>query len=174
VPYAVELPLDARAGGIVRDLWRALSDVGVTWMEQSGAEPHISLAIWERIERGRFEAELARFAAETAPMDVTFDAVGTFPGGAVFLRPVPNPALVDVQRRLHERFATLGVEPWQYYLPGIWVPHCTLAMEVQPNRVGEARSVAERACLPLVGRLEAVGIVEFRPVRELARYRLGG
>jgi 2'-5' RNA ligase superfamily protein len=174
VPYAVELALDARSGGIVRDLWKDLSAHGVTWMADSGAEPHVSLAIWERIDRAPFAAEIARFAAETAPIPITLDAVSTFPGSAIYLRVAHDPRLVELQRRVHARFDALASEPWAYYMPDQWVPHCTLAMEIPPARLDDALVVARRAALPLAGRLEFVGLVEFRPVVTLARYRLGG
>lgn len=173
MPYAVELDLDSASGALVRRLWRALADVGVTWMQQSGATPHVSLAIWERLNQPAFDAELARLVAVTRAIPVTFDAVGTFPGGAVFLRPVADPALVELQRRWHARLSPFAAEPWNYYLPESWVPHCTLATEVPPERMADAIAVAQRAPLPIVGRLEAVGIVEFRPVRLLARHPLG-
>lgn len=173
MPYAVELDLDPASGALVRDLWRALASVGATWMGESGATPHVSLAIWDRIEPGAFDAEVARLAADTRPMPITFDAIGTFPGGAVFLRPVADPTLADLQRRCHARLAPFAAEPWSYYLPDAWVPHCTLAMDVAPDRMTETLAVAQRAPLPIVGRLEAVGIVEFRPVRLLARHPLG-
>ncbi|MBI2204611.1 MAG: 2'-5' RNA ligase family protein [Candidatus Rokubacteria bacterium] len=173
MPYAVELDLDPASGALVRQLWRALADVGVTWMEESGATPHVSLAIWDRIDHRAFDAELARLAADTRPMPITFDAVGTFPAGAVFLRPVPDPALVDLQRRCHARLSPFAAEPWTYYLPHAWIPHCTLAMDVPPDRMAEVLAVARRAPLPIAGRLEAVGIVEFRPVRLLASHAFG-
>lgn len=171
--FALELELDAEAGRVVRGLWHALSEIGVTWMAESGATPHVSLAIWETIDRPRFEAELAHFAAETGPVAVTFDGVGTFPGGAVFLRLAPNTTLAEMQRQVHARFAALGRSPWQYYLPETWVPHCTLAMEFPRERAPDALAIAKRVSLPIAGRLESVGIVEFRPVRTLARYPLG-
>jgi 2'-5' RNA ligase len=174
VPYAVELDLDPASAEVVRRLWSALSGVGVTWMEQSGATPHVSLAIWERIDQPAFDAELARLAAETPPLPITFDGIGTFPAGAVFLRPVADPALVELQRRCHARLSPFASEPWNYYMPEAWIPHCTLAMQVPPDRTAEALAVARRADLPILGRLEAVGIVEFRPVRVLARHPLGG
>ena len=174
MPYAVELELDSVAGAAVQDLWRALSEVGATWLAQSGASPHVSLAIWETIDRPRLEAELARFAAETGPIGITFDGAGTFPGGTVYLQPAPNPALHAVQRHVHARFASFGGGAWAYYLPDSWIPHCTLAMDVSPDRVTEALAVAGRAPLPITGRLEYVAIVEFQPVQVLARYPLAG
>jgi hypothetical protein len=174
VPYAIELELDGTAGAAVRELWRALSGLGPTGLADSGASPHVSLAIWETIDRPRFEAEVARFADDAPPISVTLEAPGTFPGGTVFLRPAANPALHAMQRHVHARFATLGDGVWPYYMPASWIPHCTLVTDVPPDRVVEALTIAGRAPLPITGRLERVGIVEFRPVRVLARYPLRG
>jgi 2'-5' RNA ligase len=174
VAYAVELALDERAGRVVRGLWRELSAIGVDWMDVSGAEPHVSLAIWDAIDRAPFEAALARFARETAPPTVTFDAVDIFPGGAIYLRAAPSPALAEVQRRAHERLDEAGSGAWHYYLPERWIPHCTVAMEFPVDRKNQALTVVRRVALPLVARLESAALIEFRPVREVARYPLGG
>lgn len=173
MPYALELELDAGAGAAIRTLWQTMSAVGVTWMAESGASPHVSLAIWETIDRPRFDTELSRLAAEIGPIDIAFDGAGSFPGGTVFLRPTPNPALRELQRHVHARFASLGEGSWAYYLPESWIPHCTLAMDVPDDRVREALAIAERAPA-ITGRFEHVGIVEFRPVQVLARYPLRG
>jgi 2'-5' RNA ligase len=173
VAYAVELALDERAGRVVRDVWQELTAVGVDWMNVSGAEPHVSLAIWDSIERGPFEVELARFARETAPITVTFDAVGSFPGGAIYLRTALNSGLAEVQQRAHERLDMLASGPWHYYLPERWIPHCTVAMEFPADRMDRALAIVRRLPLPLTGRLESAALIEFRPVREVARYPLG-
>lgn len=174
MPYAVELALDAEAGRVVRALWEALSDAGVTGKAPPGAEPHVSVAIWEHVDRARLEAELARVADETAPISITLDAIGSFAGGVVFLRPADETALRELHARLHRLFRGLGREAWDYYLVDAWTPHCTLASDVPPDRLDEAVAVARRAPLPIVGRLEAIALVEFRPVRPLARYPLAG
>lgn len=174
MPYAIELALDPAAAAVVRRVWRELDEAGMTYMARSGARPHISLGVWETLDRAGFEAELARFAGETSPIAITLASVGFFPGAAVFLAPTVTTGLLDLHAGFHRRFERLGTSPWNYHAPGVWVPHCTLAMDLAEDRVGAALEIAGRAPLPLPGRLEQIGIVEFRPVTQLFSCDLGG
>lgn len=173
MPYAIELGLDRAAGAAVRRIWRELEDAGITYMARSGADPHVSLGIWERVDVAAFQAELAAFARTSRPLPVTFTSVGTFPGAAVYLAPEPTPALGEIHARCLARFAPLGSGAWAYYAPGAWVPHCTLAMDLTDAERATAQAIARRAPLPLHARLVRIGIVEFRPVKELCAFDLG-
>jgi 2'-5' RNA ligase len=167
MPYAIELVLDPETAAVVQRAWRELADAGIEYMAASGARPHVSLGIWETLDHEAAEAELKRFAAETPPVSLTLASVGLFPGVAVFLAPTVTAELLELHAGFHRRFGPLGRAPWDHYRPGIWVPHCTLAMELAPGRFSDALAIAARTPLPLEARLIEVGIVEFRPVKEL-------
>src|SRR5215831_1766512 len=121
MPYAIELALDPDSAAAVRRIWRELAAAGIEYMAASGAQPHVSLGIWESIDRDRAEAELARFAAETSPIPVTFASVGLFPRVAVFLAPTVTVDLLELHSGFHRRFARFGEAAWAHYQPGIWV-----------------------------------------------------
>jgi len=174
MPYAIELALDPDSAAVVRRIWRELADAGIEYMAGSGARPHVSFGIWESLDRDRAEAELTRFAAETSPIRVTFASVGLFPRVAVFLAATATADLLDLHAGFHSRFFQLGQAPWEHYRPGVWVPHCTLAIDLEPDRFGDALAIAGRLALPLEARLIEVGIVEFRPVTQLVSRALGG
>ncbi len=174
MPYALELALDPASAAIVHRVWQELGDAGIDYMARSGAHPHVSFGIWETIDREGAQAELARFAAETPPVSLTFASVGLFPRAAVFLAPTVTADLLELHAGFHRRFARFGRAPWEYYRPGVWVPHCTLAMELGADRLGDALAIAGRAPLPFEARLVEVGIVEFRPVKQLVSCPLGG
>jgi hypothetical protein len=55
-----------------------------------------------------------------------------------------------------------------------WVPHGTLASDLEPEQFGSALASAGRVRLPIECRLVEVGIVEFRPVKQLVSRTLGG
>ncbi len=174
MPYAVELALDSESAATVRRAWRELADAGIGYVAGSGARPHVTLGIWGAIDRTRAEAEVARFAAETAPVRLTLASVGLFPGVAVFLAPTVTADLLDLHAGFHRRFDRLGHGAWDHYRQGTWVPHCTLATDLEPDQFAGALAIAGRVPLPLECRLVEVGIVEFRPVQQVISRALAG
>ena len=175
MPYAVELALDSPASAVVQQAWEALADAGFMHMAQSGAAPHVSLAIWDVVEDlDALERRLRSFAGVLRPVPVTFDRVGVFTGGVVYLAPSPSVALREAHQRFHAMLGSAGQSLWHHYAPRFWMPHCTLGMEIEPAEVERARIIADGIPLPLAGRLDSIGLVEFRPVRERVRYPLTG
>ena len=152
--YAIELALDAAAAAAIRHLWRELDDAGITYMARSGARPHVSLGVWETVDPSTAEAALTRFASETAPLPLTFASIGLFPGVAVFLAATVTSELLDLHARVHNRSADIGAAPWDHSRPGVWVPHCTLATDLAKDQF-------------------EIGLVEFRPVKQLVSRLLG-
>jgi 2'-5' RNA ligase len=169
--YALELALDDASAAVVRDLWRLAAEAGFPFMAESGANPHVSLAIWDEIERDAMEAAVAQLAAASPVVDVVFTGVDTFPSTrVVFLKPAPSPPLRDVQASWHRALAEHGRKPWAYYAPDAWQPHCTLAMDT-----GETLMAALGAApLPLHARLVRAELIAFRPVERLMFAPLGG
>lgn len=175
MPFALELTLDLRAAASVRELWGQLAAAGFTFPAESGANPHVSLVIWDTIDRHAIERCLTSFAMVTPPVEVVFRRVASFAdSGVVFLAPDVDSRLLQVHASCHRHFVGLGDGAWPYYAVGAWVPHCTLAQDLDAQGVAQALTIARRARLPLLGRLESVELVEFRPVRRLVEARLAG
>jgi 2'-5' RNA ligase superfamily len=173
MPYALELALDDQSAAVVRALWRRAADVGFPFMAESGANPHVSIAIWDEIDRSAMAEAIGRFAGATPVVDVVFPTMGSFPTtGVVFLALAENPRLLDVHARCHRALPALGRGAWPHYAPGVWIPHCTLAMDLG-DAVERIHAMLQPAPLPLRGRLERAELVEFRPVRHLMAAPLG-
>ena len=167
MPYALELALDDAAGAVVRRLWRDLAAAGFPFMAESGAVPHVSLAIWNHVDREAMEDAVRRFAAETPTIEVVLPAVGAFVStGVAFLTLEPSMPLREAQARCHRLLAPAGREAWPHYAPDAWIPHCTLAMDLG-DAAGHVAGRLLQAPLPLAGQLVRAELVEFRPVRTL-------
>jgi 2'-5' RNA ligase len=172
--FAVELALDRESAGPVRALWRRMAEAGIRFMADSGADPHVSLAIWDRLNVERAIAEVTTLATATAPVATTFTAVRAFGAEVVYLACAPSARLVDLQRRVQSRFGPLGDGPWAHYAPAAWIPHCTLAMDLGSGTLDTVMAVAAGFTLPLRSRLDRMTIVQFRPVRERYSQPLSG
>jgi 2'-5' RNA ligase len=69
--------------------------------------------------------------------------LGTFPsdpavGSVLFLGAVVDTELIAVHSAVHDVLAGRARHPWAHYLPGAWVPHCTLAPDLTPDQLGAA------------------------------------
>jgi hypothetical protein len=113
MPFALEVALDPDSAAVVRAAWRELATAGFPFMADSGAAPHVSLAIWDQIDVAAMSAAVADWSRGTAELAIVFDRVAVFPAtGVVFLAPVADIALRDVQARCHQHLAPHGRQPW--------------------------------------------------------------
>lgn len=178
MPYAVELYLDPAADAAVRRLWAGLAADGVSSVMHEGPyRPHVSLAVMDTAGLDALNAGLASVAAVMSPLALTLSSIGVFPSseGVVFLGVVVTEALLRVHATVHELAVRTAGKLWDYYTPGRWVPHCTLAYRLQPERIPDAVQVCLQFPLPLVARVAAVSVVEFSAAggRELVTYPWG-
>ena len=136
--HALEMFLDEAGDAAVRRLWVRIDEAGVPSLaDQTHGKhrPHVTLAIAESlssVSRARLRSVLAE-----EPIRLDLHTLGTFPGdeGAVFLAVTTNGQLISRHERLHEVLAEDAVEQWEYYLPGSWVPHCTLTQRLSHQQV---------------------------------------
>ncbi len=175
--FAVELFPDPDTEAAVRTMWRALADAGLSrTLLEIGSYPHVSLADCGDLDADRFRPVLQAFAGETPPLEFVLASVGVFPTGegVIFLAPVVTRRLLDLHQTFHIRFSGFGAVSSAYYLPGNWVPHCTLATGVAAAAMLETVRVCLENTRTIRGRFERVALVEFRPVKVVYAFSLTG
>lgn len=163
--YAVTLPLNEQAAKIIQDIWRNLAAAGLADGVPRYA-PHVTLAVYDTLDPHAAAAVIKRIAANTAPLPVSLGALGVFPAekSVLWAAPAPSAALLALHEDLH------GAQPAEclaYYLPGAWVPHCTLAGELTPAALGAALAMLAPAWQTVSGCFERLELVRFPPVEVL-------
>ncbi|MDA1676058.1 2'-5' RNA ligase family protein [Bacillus cereus group sp. TH152-1LC] len=95
----------------------------------AGVEPHITLADYHELDVHLCKGKLEEFVAVQENMaEVTFPSVGTFPtNGTIFLAPTITDELLKLHHSYHDYLNS-------YYVPGKWVPHCTIANKLHVNQ----------------------------------------
>ncbi len=169
--------MDSVSEAAIWKLFESVSDAGLSsFMLKSGARPHVSLALFKEIDLADFKSELKSFADKIEPFEVTFASIATFPTeeGVVFLAPIVTPKLLDVHSRFHSAFSRYRSYASDHYLPNRWVPHCTVSMDLRSDQIGRVIDVCRQAHLPISGKFERIGVIEYRPVKELFTYDLRG
>jgi 2'-5' RNA ligase len=175
MPFAVELFFDEAADQAVRAICHTLANAGIsTTMQANGSCPHVSLGVCEEVDATRFRSALMNVAHKTPALEFSLASVGLFPTaeGVVFLAPVVTRDLLKIHEAYHAVFAEYAGSRWAYYLPGNWVPHCTLAINLPRDRIAAAVDLCRDAALPIQGRFEWVGLTQFPPVTRLYGFEL--
>lgn len=137
---ALEMYFDSAAEHRVRRLWDALEDVGVQTLRSmlnGRHRPHVSLIGAETLDGTAIKQALSGLKA-APPLNLRFDYIGQFLGRVLWLGPVPDPMLLHHHTEVHARLDAAGVEGFEMYQPGSWVPHCTLSMRVPHPKLSEA------------------------------------
>lgn len=163
VRYALGMLPDEGLELGIRSIWGDLRSVGVSsnLLDDRG-RPHLSLAVCEGLADG-FVKRFGGFLRSSEPLAVSLQAAGTFglDVGVVFLAPSVTTGLT----RLHAGFHRVmggemeGCSP--RYVPGVWVPHFTVAMGLAPDEICRAIGTCAADRLPLEGRLERAAVMEF-------------
>jgi hypothetical protein len=156
-------------------VWKELADSGVApYFHQSANRPHLTLAIYDELDLTAGKARLGDLAAACPALPVVFHSLGMFitPRAAVFLPPLVNVALLELQARVHAVFQDIASGADEYYLPGKWVPHCALALELDKATAVRVIEIAMHMPLPLTGQITELGAIEARPVRQLFGFPL--
>ncbi len=126
---AVCLLFDRRSERAVRGLWDRLEDFGVPSLRSHthGRHlPHLSYAVLRQWDDAAVADALAVLDPGD-PVELTFDGIGLFRRGRVWLVAGVSTDLVVRQQRVAEALAATGADLHKHYRPGVWVPHCSLA-----------------------------------------------
>jgi 2'-5' RNA ligase len=168
--YSIGAYFDQETETEIRRIWKALAvSQAAEYLYVSNDRPHITLSIFDNLDQEKTSQLMCSLAHEFPVMEVSFQSIGIFPSNAVFLAPIVSPTLLDLQRRSHESLISFSKLPdHPYFVPGNWVPHCSLAIEFLPEKImGVLQAVMQEARLPLNGKITALGLTSFRPVVHL-------
>lgn len=176
--YAVVLHLDPAAEEVVNSVWSALSAASLGRSPaESGVRPHVTLASAEHIDQRALESATAVFAASLPSLRVTLSSIGLFntEEGVLFFGVTVNQALLNAHAEYGRIFGHHARQPQAYFRAGTWVPHCTLATELQPARLGDALAVVRRTPLPLYATAHELALyhVPTGPVEILSVFQIG-
>ena len=175
MPTAILLYFDPLSEQRIRGLWQQLARDGVSNdLPASGIRPHLTLAVFDKLDCLPCEKVLARFAQRTRHLDLSAAHFGVFyqPEVTLFLAPTPTGSLLDFHAALHRSLKTHAHNSWQVYQPDSWVPHCTLAMNLSREKITPALASCSSMALPVALHATQIAAADFLPLTDLFRYDL--
>jgi hypothetical protein len=149
---------DDDTGRAVTDVWAALEAAGIPTLASHTHRrhrPHVSLVVADDLVPGSVLEVLG--SVPRRPLRLLLNSPGVFPGGILFLTCVPNAALLEEQRRVHDLVAPMAKGVWDHCAPGAWSPHLTNAYGLDDAQLARALPVVLDH-LPIEGWLTRGGV----------------
>jgi 2'-5' RNA ligase len=139
--HALELFFDPAIEAEIRKTWAALEAAGLPSLATRSHRrhrPHVTLVVADRIETSQLDDARDRLSA--THLDATLYSPAVFQrSGVLYLSVVPTMALLRLHQEVHAALRGSMVEPWHTYSVDAWVPHCTLAQDL--DRAQLARGI---------------------------------
>lgn len=162
---ALEAYFDEHADAVVRGLWARLDVAGVPSLAGRPARsprPHVTFALGGSVPRAARDELRAVLGVLSLP-DLWLHTLGTFSTAetSLVLGAVVDTELLAVHSAVHDVLAGAVRAPSAYYLPGSWVPHCTLAQGLDHDRL-VAGFAALHPVDPVRARVRSIGITDTR------------
>lgn len=133
--YAIIATFDSVFTNKITELQNELTNkIGLNQL--AGVEPHITFADYNELDVNLYTEKLKDFVVtQENVVSVTFPSVGTFPtNGTIFLAPTITDELLRFHQSFHDYFKSFHDNPKSYYVPGTWIPHCTIANRLNSNQ----------------------------------------
>jgi 2'-5' RNA ligase len=166
MPYSINIRSDDVSASKIRDFWALCARLEETpSMDSLGYPPHFTLAVFDYARESTLIAAVESLAASLSRVAVRFDRISHFetPTSIIlWAAPADTPPLVKIHRSVHDSVTSENCRA--KYRPGIWVPHCSLAVAIDPSRRREAMAIIQTEIAPFEVIFDVVDCAHFHPV----------
>jgi len=173
--YAVVIYFDKISEQPILNAWRELEEKNISRaLHNPGIRPHITLAIYNSLNCIECEKEIRQYAVNSNLLYLSADHFGIFPHASpvIFIALSPNRDLINLHKRIHQILKNNVHGSWEMYQPGNWVPHLTLVRDIKKKNLSAVLEICMKIKLPLELRITQIGIVCFKPVKQLFEINL--
>ena len=135
--------------------------------------PHFTFAIYDEIDQDELHRVTRAVFADVGVIRILFDRVAWFDASPLVLWAAPKD-----RSKLDELHEAIHGDLTQYecrahYLPGEWIPHCTLAMDIPDDKRAAALAFASQELEPFEVIFDSAECVSFPPITVTERLALG-
>ncbi|WP_456274561.1 2'-5' RNA ligase family protein [Bacillus sp. AK031] len=161
--YWVAAIFDSNTEQTIKGIWNELCEESISFFadEISNGRPHLTLASYSSLDKEVYIEGMKDFYKDKRAIDICFNTLGTFLNyGTLFFSPTMTNELFDLHQSHHHYFKAFNHTANSLYLPGKWIPHCTLANNLEPERMSEAFTFCLESNHTITGRIKEIALME--------------
>ncbi len=174
--YAVEMYFDKKSSKKIEDMWKILiREANISDLYDFNSRPHISLGVYnDDIDIEAFINKVEKFSEKNKCFKAKFSNIGIFntAEGVLFLAPKVDRQLLSFHEEFHRLTDDFKGQINKYYLPELWIPHCTMVMNNSRTKFLKCLEIVEDTFEPMQVQIEQIGIIKFRPVEHIESFNL--
>lgn len=148
---------------LVKNIWAELHEKTISSYayEVKDRIPHITIASYNRLNTEQFMKHMDVHYCDQSALDITFSSIGTFlQSGALYLAPTVTKQLLTFHENHHKNFQHFNDDPESLYLPGRWIPHCTLANRLPQEKLIEAFKYCSERIETVFAQIQEVALID--------------
>ncbi|OZM56838.1 hypothetical protein CIB95_08685 [Lottiidibacillus patelloidae] len=161
--YAVIALFDEQMEQRIKDVWKDLHEKEISFYaaEVKNRLPHITIASYSNLNYEEWMHSMETVYKEQESITITMQTIGTFlKSRTLFFAPTVTNELMQMHTNYHQQFSTFNDNPNSIYLPGNWIPHCTIANRLSEEKLSEAYSYCSKNINPIQGEICEIALIE--------------
>ena len=172
--YAIVLYFDKFTNDTIgKAIERTAALSGNNYMLAINIPPHVTLGCFFSDEQANLLERVESFAKSVTPFEMTFNTIGAFEPYVLFVSPIEDAYLAELNNSLHELLLE-NYEPAENanYLPDRWQPHCSLAVRLNEEQFTKAKTIEAEIDLPFTARVTKIALAKCNPYNEVAIWEI--
>lgn len=176
--YAIVGYFDRETDEKIRGIWKNLMlDEVDDYLYNSENNPHIKFAMYEDVDEERVINAMKSIAEGAKLIDVIFKSYSFYPNERPFLNidMAVSSELLELQSVIRAQCDKHSkLLPIDFFDAGIWKPDCQLTREIDAAKLTKAVECLYEMKMPIKGKLEKLGLIEFHPAKQIVDFKLDG
>lgn len=171
--YLISIYFDQESEKRISSYMETISEVtGNCSMTEGKVPPHITISSFDTKKEEVAREVFLKAKDQFKGGEVFFASVGAFLPHVLYLAPVLNQDLMDLQNLMYgslkeEACGSKDFKISRQYRPYSWFPHATLAKKLSREEMGKAFDLMQEEFHPFQAKIRAVGLAKTNPYRDI-------
>ncbi|WP_053217204.1 2'-5' RNA ligase family protein [Virgibacillus senegalensis] len=161
--YALIALFDKKTETCIENIWQELKERSISSYayEVEDRKPHLTLASYHVLKVEEFKQQMESTYKKQPILEIKFNTIGSFLNSRTLIfSPNVTKELIELHERHHQDFERFHDIPDSLYLPGNWVPHCTLANRLSSYKRMEAFDYVSKRYNGMVGKIVELALID--------------
>ena len=171
--YAIAVEFDIESTEKIRQKIIKIVQSNINpYMLNNRISPHLTISLFEIGDEILLNKRLEDICLKVSKERIQISGVGMFEPKVVYYEPIMSDFLIGLNKVITSMLVESGIKPDQYYLPGKWVPHIALGVQLTLDELIKAIDIIKKDFQPFDVVIEKIVLARCNPYKEIVQYTI--